>query len=187
MSLIDIDDVKAELGLEVATYDTVLQLILDAIENLFEEMAMTKFGSTSITEYHSTPKYTRNIFLRVVPIISITSIHDDPDWEYGTVSLIAEADYTFDPDTGIVSYGADFFEGERNVKVVYTAGYTLETLPKRVKQIIIRQAATWYTQQKNKGWDVSSIGQPGGGTILRKNLEDNLLPEFKMLVELMKP
>ena len=85
-------------------------------------------------------------------------------------------------DTGeITSYG--FVPGINNIRVKYTAGYTVDTCPAWLKQTLIRQVSHWYMQASEKRWHVSSMSLGDGGTIsyTQEGMKDeiNLLPDFK--------
>lgn len=63
--------------------------------------------------------------------------------------------------------------------VSYSHGYTSTTLPKDIKQLLIRQACHWYRQGKQKNWDYSTIDmQEGGSVSFSKTNKMNLLPDF---------
>jgi len=186
MSLITKDDLKSEL--EIASNDTdndtLLEILAEAIQDLFDDLTSRTWEETTHTEYHNSDEYGDMIFLRNYPVTSITSIHDDPERDFGATDLVDSDDYTYDADKGIVYYDGWFYKGKQSLKVVYKAGYTANALPKHIKQTLVRQACHWFTQAVKRRWDVSSITlEGGGGTTSYKDLRDNLLPDFVMLAE----
>ena len=183
MALLTIADIKEELGISDTDSDTLLTSLLNAVVALFEKKIDRTLESATYTEYHSSKANQNKVFLKNYPVTSITSIHDDPDWDYGSGDLLDSDDYNYDDDSGIVYYDGYFYEGFNNIKVVYEAGYTSATIPKDIKQCLIRQMAHWFKDAKGAEWAKSSVSQPGGGTIAKKELKDNLLPDFVVLAE----
>lgn len=88
--------------------------------------------SASYTEFHDGPSTVDpgSIALRVRPVTTLTTIHDDTDrdWSYGAADLVSSGDYVLDARAGRVhlkttsTHGA-WGVGSRILKVVYTAGY----------------------------------------------------------------
>jgi len=186
-NFIDKDDIKTELNTTDTTFNTLLDLLAAAIESMWDELTCRTWYTTTHTEYHRAPERTNKIFLKNYPVTSVAYLYDDPDWEYGAASLISSSDYHTNADNGVVVYDGYFYEGDDNIKIVYTAGYTASNVPAWLKQLLVRQACHWFEQAKNKRWHVSSESHPGGGTISYSQLKDNLLPEFMMLAGIHKP
>tara|TARA_Y100001973_G_scaffold64658_3_gene94505 strand:+ start:1598 stop:2206 length:609 start_codon:yes stop_codon:yes gene_type:complete len=122
----------------------------------------------------------REIRPSVVPIVSVTSIHDDPDLDYtDSADLIAASDYTIYGDEGRIILDFDatdaaFSNGERHVKITYVAGYSGATMPSSIQHAAAIQVAHWYQARAHIGkTNVSSAGQ----SAQLKTLE--LLPEVK--------
>lgn len=123
--------------------------------------------------------------LRVRPVISVTSIHDDPTHEYSSTYLVAATDYTLYGDLGLVELkptsvwgewsGPEDEDGlpeERNVKVVYSAGFA--TIPAGIKHACGLQIKHWWDRRDSIG--LKSISQGGSTTSL---LPLTLLPETR--------
>jgi len=126
--------------------------------------------SAAYTEFFSVPwKEQYHLYLREAPVEAITSIHDDPlNWAYGDDSLIDPGDYTFDPEQAVVILKYSLYIGERNVKVVYKAGYKEADFPEAYKQVLLMQAARWFLREKRfEGFEQM----------------DEHIPEFLRLVE----
>ena len=185
MALITVLEVKVELDIpsEDTDPDTLLGDLLLAIVSLFEEEINRILESDTYTEYHSMGKHQNKLFLKNYPITSIISIHDDPDWAYGSGDLLSSSDYSYREDDGLVYYDGYFYSGFNNVKVVYVAGYTDSTLTKSIKQCLLRQISHWYKDAKGAEWAKSNVSQPGGGTVFKKELKKGLLPDFFALAE----
>jgi hypothetical protein len=91
-------------------------------------------------------------------------------------------DYEYDEDSGIIE--GSFPKGKKNVYVKYTAGYADEDCPAWLKNILIKQAAYWFMDDKNRNWAVNSesAGMDGGSTTWLKNtMIGNLLSEFEIM------
>ena len=177
MALLTVNDLKVEGNINVTTQDDLLLALSEAVQSLFGELTNRVMESATFTEYHGMRSRSDKIFLKNIPVISITSIHDDPDWDYGSSDLLSSDDYTFNADSGIVFYDGIFFTGNENVKVVYVAGYTVNTLPDAWKQIWIRQVMHWWSEAKNKSHGQTSVNVPGGSTPPMHYLSDpNLFP-----------
>ena len=115
--------------------------------------------------------------LPVIPIQSVTSIHDDPDRAYGSGDLVAASDYEVDLERGLVilkptSVHGNWSTSYRAIRVVYVAGFA--TTPGAIVHAGGLQIAHWWGARNHIG--KTSISQ-GGGSASVKTLE--LLPEVK--------
>lgn len=104
----------------------------------------------------------RTLQLPVAPVTSITSIHDDPQWDYDSSDLIDSGDYVLDGLNGNVwlrSDASDYFSpsAPRAVKIVCVAGYT--TIPGDIKQAAGMLVRQMWDLRKNQGRQSVSIGQ----------------------------
>lgn len=105
----------------------------------------------------------RWFILPVRPVISITSIHDDDsgEWTYGTDELVASSDYVVDGASGRVdlvpeaSHGG-WGKGHRQLKVVYSAGYT--TAPDDLKHAVVMLVKHWWDLRRRQGKVAASAG-----------------------------
>lgn len=95
--------------------------------------------------------------LRVRPVASITSIHDDinRDWTYDATDLVAAGDYTLDAEEGKVYLHSDsvhggWSSGTRILKVIYTAGFDTGSHV-AVTQGITALVAHWWQQRNTAG------------------------------------
>lgn len=191
MAFITIDHVKTEAGLTDNSFDSLLQVIVESVLALWDDLTNRVWAySNSITEYYDMEQRSSVLFLSRYPVDSAVAVQiwDDPNWVWGSDTLLATADYRVDYESGIVHYVAEFDGGPQSVKITYGAGYADTALPKHIKHAMIRQAVMFYKQAKDKTWDVASIAQPGGGTLMfAKYFSDegyrNIMPEFRLLAE----
>ena len=186
MGFIATVDITTELGDTIT--DSRLTVLIAAVLDLWDELTRKTWGTATFTEYFSSPSDKvfpdpdRDGWTILLPdnypITSITSIYDDPDWNYTSSYLVAATDYTH---TDSAIYVKDTFNtGVKNIKLTYVAGYADNALPKSIKQIMVRQVAHWFKQAKLNRWDWATQGDSKGGSISFINLNNNLLPEFEV-------
>lgn len=163
--------------------------ILDTLISRFDQVAAGYMGfppqssgavsieSGTYVEYLDGPGG-REINTTAKPVVSITSIYDDPDLDYtDSEDLIAASDYTLYGLEGkvMLDYNATdaaWSVGYRHIKVTYVAGYSGGTMPNAIKHAACIQVAHWYAARSHIGRsNLSSQGQ----TVALKTLE--LLPE----------
>ena len=185
MPFITKTDLKMELGITDASNDSLLAVLAEAIESLWDKLTGKTWAKTTYVEYHSSRQGDSRIILDNFPVILVTSIYDDDDWVYGEDTKIDSDDYTCNLQNGIVFYNSKFSEDKNNLKITYIAGYEDANVPAWLKQVLVRQACHWFKQAKDQRWDMSSKVEPaGGGTVSYSRLENNLLPDFVMLAEM---
>lgn len=106
--------------------------------------------STERTEYHDGgSKY---IFPKYWPITSYT-IYDDINHDWAADSVLDSDDIFANNDLGILTMEAGIFSpGDRNLKLVYTAGYSSESdIPAVIKSAGLLQLETEYNKRKRAG------------------------------------
>ena len=186
MSLLEKSDLKTYLGLtdSETQFDSQLTSIAAAVQSIFDELVGRTTESDEFTEYYDSPSRTQKVFLKNFPVtVDSVSVYDDPDWVWAAASQLAAADFRVNLVTGIIHYDGFFFEGFQSIKVVYTAGYASDTFPAGWKEIWTRQGCLWYKDVKNEDWGLGNIVHGSGGSVFKKDLIDNLLPDFALLVE----
>ena len=126
----------------------------------------------------------RELTTTVKPIISVTSIYDDPDLDYtDSADLIASSDYTLYGQEGrvVLDYNAtdaSWSVGHRHIKITYVAGYGSGGIPTAIKHAACIQVAHWYQARAHIGrTNLSSAGQ----TVALNTLE--LLPEVRKALQ----
>lgn len=144
----------------VTAYDAVIDTLVAAVDGIVEDYCHRRFADTTRTEYYDGQSGQRRLCLRHYPIISITSIHDDANRDYGADTLVDADDYTFDTgddSDGIVRFdGTTLSRGIRNIKVVYRAGYA--TIPKPLARAADLIVASLYNRRKAQGTPGGSMG-----------------------------
>lgn len=162
MAIITVAEAKTYLpGLNASssTEDTFIGVLVDAASVWIARFCgypgkAPTVEDTSYTRYF-TPDDAEDLILDVLPVVSITTIHDDPARGYDAAHLVDSGNYTLlDGDAGLVCTTStsthSWSVGEkRAVKVVFTAGYT--TIPDDMKlacRMIVRAA---YDLRKRSG------------------------------------
>lgn len=177
------EKIKTILRIEDTGYDELILSLCNAVESLWDELTGRTWFRTTHTKYFNSEARNSKVFLEDYPVVSVTTLHDDPDWVFGSDTLIAASDYATDLENGIIHYGGYFYRGNQTLKAVYVAGYTAGSVPSWLKELLKRQVCHWYEQSKAKKWAVSSETQPGGGHTSYKALKNNLLPDFVLMTE----
>lgn len=147
LALVSLTDAKTFLKISGSTEDTIVGDIVNAASDYANRFCGRKFLSKEYTEYYDGDG-TAELIVRRRPIVSVTSLHDDVNRDFDSTSAIdVSADVLLDKDGGILrlrnNEGA-FDKGRGNVKIVYTAGYALASVPYGVQQAVKIMAAWLY-------------------------------------------
>ena len=145
----------------------------------------------TFTEFYPGPGG-RLLQLRHWPIVSITSIEDDPTEAFdGSTYLVASTDYDGPLTVQRKNRGQVWLEttathgawsntkesGTEPVKAVYVAGWA--TVPEVLKQAAVLQVVHWWHQRAFVGRE--SVTVQGAGTV-QPGPDGGLLPEVKQLL-----
>jgi hypothetical protein len=131
-ALTTVERAKQQIGIPTAVTDEddLLTRMINTATDQIEEFTDRKILSRSYTEYQDGRKNNR-ILTKQWPVTTVTELWDDPASEFTNTSNQFDAsDFAIDGDeTGIVllrtaGTGRQFLQGTRNIKIVYTAGYT---------------------------------------------------------------
>lgn len=185
----------AGIPLTDTALDGLLEQLVPQATSVIDGFIKRHLFATDYTEYYC-GKGTNKLILKQRPINTITSIHVRSDIFFGQGDAVASGDlltvgedYAWEANTGIIYRIGDVWKdssrpgdtlvlatepGLGNIKVVYNAGYSESTLPKRVRYyannliVLMREAAKsggvitsesleYYSYSKNVG------GQNGKG------------------------
>lgn len=122
----------------------------------------------TITEYHTIRRGTCELWLNQFPVMAITSIHEDPDRDYGASALLtALTNYTVDVETGMITRVDQdtpiaWDAGFEAVKVVYTAGYSQASVPEDLKALALELFALQWADAHGERYGVGSVSTPLG-------------------------
>lgn len=141
VALISLEDAKAYVGATGTESDAILCTFINSMSQWVLDFLGRSLLSKTYTEYYH-GNGTDTLILRNRPITAITSIHIDSlrGWAADTAVTVAD-DVIQSKEAGIIrlwNNQCSFPRGMANVKVVYTAGYTLTTMPHGIRQAVRR-------------------------------------------------
>ena len=125
-NLIGIDTAKRFMKIDSNQYDDILNDLLSMTSRSIEQYCSKRFVTRQFTEYQN-GNGKKFLLTNFYPIYSVTSVHDDPDHDYGSNYLLSSDDYSIFYDTGEIRLTESeykFMKGQQNVKIIYTAGYS---------------------------------------------------------------
>lgn len=137
-------------------------------------------GSATYTRYYDGDG-TAELDLGVYPVVSVTTIHDDPDRGYGAAYLVDAADYEIDKEKGTVfllpsgAHGVWSNHQRRAVKAVFVAGF--ETVPESIKQACAQEVKRMMGLRGTQGQ--TNASRSGASTGYR---DEDLLPQTRTLL-----
>ena len=168
-------DTKEFLSIEGNDDDALLSNLLKRTTKLIQDYLGRKiFLDSSITEFQSGDGRTAELILNQYPITAITSVYDDPNRAYGSGTLlnndadVDEGDYlvidaddtTDNPGIVLRLDGNVWSRGQKNIKVIYAAGYADADIPETIKQAQIDWVAFIYQHRdKRSGIKGFRLGQ----------------------------
>lgn len=168
--LASVADFKTYLNVTNTTDDALISKLLTQASVRFESLCGRRFGVRSYDEFYDGDG-TRTLPLRQHPVIGVSSVHLDDD-----ASPIPAATGTTDPGWRLVDdvviingvsgpvFPSPFFldkstyyfrKGRRNVRVVYSAGYS--EIPDDIQAAVIELAALKYKERLRLGLGSESM------------------------------
>jgi hypothetical protein len=161
MALTTVPNCKAFRNIEGDNqeHDAELERLIPAVQAFLEQQCGRTFEQATATEYyhgagsgglstveHSAPRWRSQLLVARPPIVSVTSLYDDPLRVYGASTLLAASSYVVaDADAGLIILdGLTFQQGLRNIKITYVGGYA--TIPTDLEQAAIE--LVWACREK---------------------------------------
>jgi hypothetical protein len=121
MDLTTLTKVKALLELTETDWDGLINELIGAVSERCASYCNRDFASKSRVEHHDGGG--RYLYLRGLPVASITSIHGSDTWEWASGDLIDSGDHYLHT-SGMVGYRYGAWPyGPKALKVTYTGGY----------------------------------------------------------------
>ena len=145
----------------------MISVLIDRVQKSFEAYCNTSFESASYTEYYDG---TGNgyLFLKNIPVTSISSIYDDSSWLWASTSLLPSADYRI-MNNNTVYYKSYLTAEIQNIKITYVAGYADDSIPNDLQQACIEEVGRKYNNYKDYDITAKSLSD-GSITYTEKGL-----------------
>lgn len=154
MALITAANFKSFAGIGDTDKDTLIGTLLTQVEARIAKFCNREFedGSSERTEYFDGDGEGSIIWPTYLPLVSVTSLHDDTDRSYGSGTLIDSDDYVV-YDNRVQLDGSVFSKGLKNIRLVYVGGYVTaeegNNVPEDLK-LYVYQALSWNLQRAGK-------------------------------------
>ncbi len=149
MALISLADAKLFLKITASTEDVIVGDLVNQVSQFINDYCGHPLLQATYTEFYDGDG-TNELILRNFPVVSVTTIHDDPLRVFGAdTAKVVASDVMLEKGAGIVrlwNNGGYFNRGEGNVKVVYVAGYALASVPYSIQLAVRRLVAKIYRQ-----------------------------------------
>lgn len=128
-----VDELERLLGTSLGTEDvaTARELEKDAVEMVEEKTNRHLGTSQSLTEIRSGDG------TQVLELYNNTSTITSVEYRYGsTWTTIDSTEYAVYDDNKLTLFGRNFPHGRYNVRVIYTAGYAPEQIPRDLRKTV---------------------------------------------------
>lgn len=149
MSLCTLAQLKIYMSITVDTYDSLLQVLIDAASNRIDKLCDRHLLENDYEEYIDGNNLTK-INLKEYPINSITAVN-----VFDHEVDITDTDiFKIYSEQGIIYYLSKFSEGNRNIKVEYNAGYygyeepSLSNIPEDLNMLCMQFVKIMYDKTK---------------------------------------
>lgn len=171
MALITTSEAKQQIpGLSGTTDDTLLTELISVAGGLIGTYLGYPAASAGGTPTAESASYTRYydgpggriLTLDVLPVTAVSSIYDDPSWDYSATYLVSSGDYTIvDGDTGMIVLSStathgSWTTGKRAIKAAFTAGYS--TVPDWLQHAARITVRALYDLRNSQGKENKSEG-----------------------------
>ena len=175
---------KVYAGLSDTTYDTLLQVYINSVTDIFNAYCWKVFGEvktvTQITDIED--KFGDRILLKYSPLITVTAVLDnyDPLSQSG-INLTQNKDYYVYKGAGLIktAFPQHFHQGLQKVRIDYVAGYS--TVPDDVKMAAYMQIQ--YLWRNARGGEGKSSERIGNYSFTRSTKDNVLLPEVQAILD----
>lgn len=146
--LVTLDELKNFLGITTTTDDhSLFELLKTAIKSV-EDICGRQFETDDFVEYYD-GNGTRFLRLNNYPLLTVDKVYQDLDRVFGEDTLIDSLYIIPDNKSGIIyNDSLPFYKGQKTIKVEYTGGYTISTIPSDLKQAFILEASALYVEAK---------------------------------------
>lgn len=166
MALCTAAQVRAYASAGTSADDTLIDDIIARVDALFARycrypradsgaytMEATAYTLYVDARYYQDPERPAVLYLPLSPVVSVTSVHVDPERDYGSDTEVIAAQRDLDPEVGVIILRDDATEAwsrsTRANKIVVSAGWS--TVPDDLEEAAIIQAAFQFKQRSTAG------------------------------------
>lgn len=152
--LITANQVKNYLGITSNDYNTILTTLCSYGQRFFEKMIGYTLDEGTITEYIDGMSFMRTARKPITTVISVeynSGTTATPNWITANRN-----DYEYYPEQGCIKFFR-VYQGYRNVKIVYIAGYTITTVPDDIVLALVKMVARIWEKRKSEGMTSESL------------------------------
>jgi len=182
--LIELEDFKKHIDIDTNDYDDILTIYINAAGEFIKEYLGRIIESASVTEYFDGDDIKNTIFLSNYPVTALTSLQYNSG-TFGTpvwTAFITD-DYQRDDDQGII-YMDTMYSGIRNIKVVYTAGYTAANIPNAIKVACMKMVGKIFNKRRSDGFSSEEVANAriDWDTFMSSDIQELLAPFRKIKI-----
>ena len=173
IELVLLSELKERVGIQgnVTARDDVLQALIRSVSARVERYIDRQIEKTTTTEVFDVARNQRVFFLKAYPTTSVTTVHWDSDFAWGSSTLVSSDRYALSNSgaDGMIVFDAGYLSpGENVLKVVYVGGIADSTeellaLNSDLSDAALRQILNDYNRRLNAG--ASSVASGGIGSI----------------------
>jgi hypothetical protein len=187
-ALVTLSAAREYLQLTKTTYDSVLEVIINAVSDLFCKYVGRQLAMKTYTDILLDGNSREYLFLPGRPIVEITSIYED-------TNLLVEGydqDYVVYKAEGMVRRvgGAVWIDLPQSIEITYDAGYIVQdkapaagetALPADIKLACLMQVGREWKRHQQADWGEISRTMTDGS--VSRSERDALLPQVKAVLD----
>ena len=158
VALVTLAELKEFLKVSTTTDDVLFNVLINSASRLANSYTGRQLLSKSHTHYYD-GSGSSELIVAEYPIVSVTTLNDDTNRDFGSGDNISSANYMLDKEAGIIrlwNAEASFVKGDGTVKLVFSAGYAVADVPADLKLAVMRLCAIMYEKALNRRHDVVS-------------------------------
>lgn len=174
MSLVSLDqDVKPylEIPLSNTSSDDVLGLCMEASISFFETYTNRVLEEQDLT-HDFNGNGTHVLMLREWPVSQVTAVYLDSDWVFA--SAMDSSEYMLDNEAFVVRKTV-WDKGTRNVRVAYTAGYTVEECPPDLQQASLMMIEFLWRMRADQRLSVTNRAKNGETLTFQESIPKSII------------
>jgi hypothetical protein len=158
MNLTTLAQVKALLEIQEDQWDDLLEPMIAAVSARAAAYCNRDFEQKERVEFHDGGG--QYLYLKGLPVVSITSIHGSDAWNWDDAALIPPDHYQVF-GAGLVAYRFGTWPyGPKGLRVVYLGGYAPEEVPADLEMAVRLQVVYDFRRRKDIG--LESVAFPDG-------------------------